>query len=145
MQPALIYLLGAYVFELAPVSLAVAVTMAALPTGINAYLFAARYDAAVPEATSTILISTLVSVMTLGFLLTSAARLSRSRNPVERVRQQECPLGMAAGQVGGLIADIGDDRIALGLDRRPSRRLEVRGAGEVLTVRRPWPRRRTRR
>ena len=31
--------------RLAPVSLAVAVTMAALPTGINAYLFAARYDA----------------------------------------------------------------------------------------------------
>ena len=37
-------------------------TIAALPTGINAYLFAARYDAAVPEATSTILVSTLVSV-----------------------------------------------------------------------------------
>ena len=70
-QPALIYVLGAYVFVLAPVSLAVAVTMAALPTGINAYLFGARYDAAIPEATSTILISTLVSVLTLGFLLTT--------------------------------------------------------------------------
>ncbi len=70
-QPALIYLLGAHVFVLAPVSLAVAVTMAALPTGINAYLFGARYDAAIPEATSTILISTLVSVLTLGFLLTT--------------------------------------------------------------------------
>ena len=58
-QPALIYGLGAWVFGLAPVSLAVAVTMAALPTGINAYLFAARYDAAMPEATSTILLSTL--------------------------------------------------------------------------------------
>jgi predicted permease len=70
-QPALIYVLGAYVFHLTPVSLAVAVTMAALPTGINAYLFAARYDTAAPEATSTILISTLLSVMTLSFLLTS--------------------------------------------------------------------------
>ena len=68
-QPALIYLLGRHVFGLTPVSLAVAVTMAALPTGINAYLFGARYDSATAEATSTILISTLVSVLTLGFLL----------------------------------------------------------------------------
>ena len=68
-QPALIYVLGAYVFDLAPVSLAVAVTMAALPTGINAYLFAARYDVAAPEATSTILLSTLLSTVTLAFLL----------------------------------------------------------------------------
>jgi malonate transporter len=70
-QPALIYVLGAYVFALSPVSLAVAVTMAALPTGINAYLFASRYESAVPEATSTILISTLVSVMTLALLLSA--------------------------------------------------------------------------
>ena len=70
-QPALIYVLGAHVFDLAPVSLAVAVTMAALPTGINAYLFAARYDVAAPEATSTILLSTLLSVVSLGFLLTT--------------------------------------------------------------------------
>ena len=48
--------------------------MAALPTGINAYLFAARYDAAVPEATSTILLSTLVSAVTLGAFLLAALR-----------------------------------------------------------------------
>ncbi|MFL5332342.1 MAG: AEC family transporter [Geminicoccaceae bacterium] len=69
LQPALIYMLGAYVFALSPLSLAIAVTLAALPTGINAYLFAARYDAAVGEATSTILVSTAVSVVTLGLLL----------------------------------------------------------------------------
>ena len=69
LQPALIYALGTWVLELEPVSLAVAVTMAALPTGINAYLFAARYDSAVPEATSTILASTLISTVTLAFLL----------------------------------------------------------------------------
>ena len=68
-QPAMIYALGAWVFELGSVALAVAVTMAALPTGINAYLFAARYDTAVPEATSTILASTLVSTVTLAVLL----------------------------------------------------------------------------
>ena len=55
LQPLLVYLLAAHVFGLAPLSLAVALTIAALPTGINAYLFAARYEAAVPEATSTIL------------------------------------------------------------------------------------------
>lgn len=68
-QPLMIYALGAWVFELGPVALAVAVTMAALPTGINAYLFAARYDSAVPEATSTILASTLISTITLAVLL----------------------------------------------------------------------------
>ena len=69
LQPVLIYALGTWVLELEPVSLAVAVTMAALPTGINAYLFAARYDSGVPEATSTILASTLISTVTLAFLL----------------------------------------------------------------------------
>ena len=69
LQPALVYLLAAHVFALPPVSLAVAVTIAALPTGINAYLFAARYEAAVQEATSTILVSTLVSAGTLAALL----------------------------------------------------------------------------
>lgn len=69
LQPALIWLLGTQLFLLGEVSLAVAVTMAALPTGINAYLFAARYEAAVPEATSTILVSTLVSVPILALLL----------------------------------------------------------------------------
>ena len=40
---------GCFCIRLTPVSLAVAVTMAALPTGINAYLFGARYDAATPR------------------------------------------------------------------------------------------------
>lgn len=68
-QPALIYLLAAYVFALPPISVAVVVTIAALPAGVNAYLFAARYNAAIPEASSTILVSTLVSVVTLSLLL----------------------------------------------------------------------------
>jgi predicted permease len=69
LQPALVWLLGSHVFALRPLSLTVAVTVAALPTGINAYLFAARYGAGVPASTSTILISTLISVVTLGLLL----------------------------------------------------------------------------
>jgi predicted permease len=36
---------------------------------VNAYLFAARYNAATAESTSTILVSTAVSVLTLSLLL----------------------------------------------------------------------------
>ncbi len=72
-QPLLVYLLGSRVFGLAPISLAVAVTIAALPTGVNAYLFAARYDAAIAAATSTILLSTLVSIASLALLLSALA------------------------------------------------------------------------
>jgi predicted permease len=68
-QPALVWLLAVWLFPLQPVSLAVAVTIAALPSGINAYLFAVRYQAGVPEASSTILVSTLISVVTLSLLL----------------------------------------------------------------------------
>jgi predicted permease len=71
LQPLLVYVLAAHVFGLSPLSQAVLVTIAALPTGINAYLFAARYEAAVPEATSTILVSTLASTVTLGLLLSA--------------------------------------------------------------------------
>jgi hypothetical protein len=68
-QPVLVYLLAAHLFGLSPLAQGVLVTIAALPTGINAYLFAARYQAAVAEATSTILVSTLLSTVTLGLLL----------------------------------------------------------------------------
>lgn len=68
-HPVLVYLLGRHVLALAPISLTVAVTLAALPTGINAYLFAARYDAAQGEAASTVLVSTVVSVATITLLL----------------------------------------------------------------------------
>ena len=56
-------------FGVAPASASVAVTVAALPAGINAYLFASRYDSGLPEATSTILLSTALSVVTLSLLL----------------------------------------------------------------------------
>lgn len=69
LQPVIVYFLGARVFALPDPTLAVLVTIAALPTGVNGYLFAARYDAAVPEASSTILLSTVISVVTLSVLL----------------------------------------------------------------------------
>jgi predicted permease len=47
----------------------VAVTVAALPAGVNAYLFAQRYDTGVRAATTTVFLSTLVSALTLSLLL----------------------------------------------------------------------------
>lgn len=68
-HPMLVWALGTFVFPLRPLTMTVALTLAALPTGINAYLFAARYETSAPEATSTILVSTLIAVATLGGLL----------------------------------------------------------------------------
>ena len=72
-QPLLVYAVTGPLLGVSGIPLAVAVTIAALPTGINAYLFAARYQAAVPEATSTILLSTLLSAATLALLLAQLA------------------------------------------------------------------------
>jgi hypothetical protein len=52
--------------------------------------------------------------------------LGESGNPVERVRQQVGPLGESTVEVGWLVADIGDDGVALLLDLFPLRRLESR-------------------
>jgi predicted permease len=65
----LLVLALARAFDLGPVAFDVALTLAACPSGINPYLFAARYGAAVPEASSTILVSTLTSVVTLSLVL----------------------------------------------------------------------------
>lgn len=54
---------------LGPLAAAVALTLATCPTGVNPYLFAARYKAAEAEAASTILLSTVVSVLTLSVVL----------------------------------------------------------------------------
>jgi predicted permease len=57
-------------FALSPMAAAVAITVAACPSGVNAFLFASRYKAAEVEATSTILLSTAVSIITLSLVLT---------------------------------------------------------------------------
>ena len=43
--------------------------MAAMPTGINAYLFGARYEAALGVAARTIILSTLISLGTISLIL----------------------------------------------------------------------------
>ena len=46
-----------------------AVLMAAMPTGVNVYLFSARYDAAPSVAARTVLVASTLSVVTISLLL----------------------------------------------------------------------------
>ena len=71
-QPLLVFVLGTWVFALTPLAMKVALVVAAGPAGINAYLFAVRYDAAVAEASSTVLLSTALSVLGLSLALAVA-------------------------------------------------------------------------
>ncbi len=69
LHPFLVWVLAVPVFGLEGLWVKVAVTMAAMPTGINAYLFGARYDTAQEVAARTILLSTLLSVGTISLVL----------------------------------------------------------------------------
>lgn len=69
LHPLLVWALGAWVFDLEGIWLQVAVGMAAMPTGINAYLFGARYDAAHEVAARTILLGTVLALATLPWVL----------------------------------------------------------------------------
>ncbi len=63
LMPAVVWIMVAHVFALPPVWAGTAVIMAATPTGINAYLFAAKYDVGVASVSSTIVLSTAASVV----------------------------------------------------------------------------------
>ncbi len=63
LMPAIVWFMVAHVFALPPVWVGTAVIMAATPTGMNAYLFAAKYDAGVASVSSTIVLSTAASVL----------------------------------------------------------------------------------
>ena len=63
LMPAIVWVMAVHVFALPPVWAGTAVIMAATPTGINAYLFAAKYDAGVASVTSTIVLSTAASIL----------------------------------------------------------------------------------
>jgi len=69
LHPLLVWILAVPVFGLEGIWVPVAVTMAAMPTGVNAYLFGARYDAAQGVAARTILLGTVVSVGTISLVL----------------------------------------------------------------------------
>lgn len=64
LQPVIAYLLMVYVFHVDHEFLRYGVLLAAMPTGINAFVFATYYNRGVHVATNTILISTVLSVLT---------------------------------------------------------------------------------
>lgn len=69
LHPLLVWLLAAHVFALPPLWVAVLVLLAALPTGVNAYLFAQRYQVGLATATTTIFLSTLFGLISLPVVL----------------------------------------------------------------------------
>jgi predicted permease len=68
-HPALVWILAVPVFGLEGIWVPVAVTMAAMPTGVVVYLFRARYNAAQGVAARTVLLSTILSMGTISLIL----------------------------------------------------------------------------
>lgn len=68
-HPLLVWLLAFYVFGLPPLWTAVGVILAGMPTGIYSSIMATRYDAAAGAASSTVLLSTAISLVTITVLL----------------------------------------------------------------------------
>jgi hypothetical protein len=57
------------VFELEPLHRTVAVVLAGMPSGVNSFLFANRYETGVATATTSIFLSTALSMVTLTVIL----------------------------------------------------------------------------
>ncbi len=68
--PALVWSAGTCLFAVDPAWLAVAVCIAALPTGVNIYLFAQQYQVGIGMSSTATVLSTAVSVLTLTVVLT---------------------------------------------------------------------------
>ena len=68
-MPVVVWALGTYVIPLSPLHLKVGVAVAALPTGVNLYLFSSRYVRDVGVFSTAILSSTVISVATLTFVV----------------------------------------------------------------------------
>ena len=68
-HPLLVLAFATLVFDVPPLWTKVAVVLAALPVGVNVYLFGNRYGVGQAEAATAILLSTIISVATLSVLL----------------------------------------------------------------------------
>lgn len=68
-HPLVVWIVGGALLGLEGLWLSVAVVMAAMPTGVNVYLFGARYDAAAEVAARTVLLTSVGSVVTISALL----------------------------------------------------------------------------
>lgn len=73
-MPVLVWFLGTYVIPLSPFHLKVGVVVAALPTGVNLYLFSSRYVRDVGVFSTAILSATVISVATLALVVWLFAR-----------------------------------------------------------------------
>jgi malonate transporter and related proteins len=67
--PFVVWLLVSLAFDVPPLWAQVLILMAALPVGVNVYVFATRYDAGQAESAAAILISNVLSVITLPLIL----------------------------------------------------------------------------
>jgi predicted permease len=68
-HPLIVFGLATYVFELEPLNRLVVVVLAGMPSGVNSFLFASRYDTGVATATTSIFLSTGLSMVTLTVIL----------------------------------------------------------------------------
>ena len=69
LMPVIVWSLAVHVFELPPLWSRAAILLAAMPTGVNVYLFAARYAAARELATTTVFLSTTFSLLSVSVVL----------------------------------------------------------------------------
>lgn len=69
LHPLVVWLLAVPLMGLDGIWVPVAVTMAAMPSGVNAYLFAARYEVAEGVASRTVFLSTAASIVTISVVL----------------------------------------------------------------------------
>ena len=69
LQPLVVWLLVDYVFEIASPWSDTAILLAAMPTGVNAYLFAVRYRTGEAEAATAIVLSTAACLVTVSVIL----------------------------------------------------------------------------
>ena len=67
--PLAVWALATFVFEMPPLWAKVAIVLAAMPVGVNVYLFGVRYDAGQAESATAILLSSILSVATLSAAL----------------------------------------------------------------------------
>ena len=69
LHPSVAYLVGFCVFNLSDDILKVIVVMAAMPPGINAYVFANMYEHAEQIAASSVLFATMISIVSISVWL----------------------------------------------------------------------------
>jgi hypothetical protein len=69
LHPALAFLVFGYLLEIDPLWLSAGVIFAACPVGLNVYVFAQHYQVGIETASSAILISTALAMVTITSLL----------------------------------------------------------------------------